>query len=351
MKLKIPYQDKISLGYSLARTIHYTVQQLSLPIFEMILTGQIKKRPQLEPQKIQLAYQELYKLLKKDSQNISSGLYPLEVLKPEKATQHFLRYPRILLDGYGLSKRRQKKEAKYFDSEAREFLSDLPEYYQRNFHFQTGGYLTENSADLYEHQVEILFAGGADAMRRLIIPLLKEAYPSQGEALHFLEVAAGTGRLTRFMKLAFPKARITVLDLSDPYLKKAQLNLKKFDRLDFVQGAGENLPFADQKFDAVYSCFLFHELPFEIRKKVIEESARVVKPGGWVGLVDSAQREDAIELHWALEQFPLDFHEPFYKNYVQNPMEGLLAYQGFTDLKKDVGFLSKALLAKRPISA
>ncbi len=351
MKLKIPFQERVSLGYSLARTIHFTVQQMSLPIFEMILTGKVKRPPQLEPQKIQRAYQELYKLLKKDSQNIASGIYPLEVLKPEKATRHLLRFPRILLDGYGLSKRRQKKEAKSFNSEAQEYLSDLPEYYKRNFHFQTGGYLTEHSADLYEHQVEILFSGSADAMRRLIIPLVKQAYPGQGEGLHFLEVAAGTGRLTRFMKLAFPKARITVLDLSDPYLKRARVNLNNFDRLDFVQGAAENLPFADQKFDVVYSCFVFHELPFEIRKKVLEESARVLKEGGLIGLVDSLQHDDMTELAWALEQFPIDFHEPFYKNYIQNPMEGLLAYQGFTDFKKDVGFLSKALLAKRPISS
>ena len=230
-------------------------------------------------------------------------------------------------------------------------MRDLPEYYQRNFHFQTDGYLSNDSADLYEHQVEILFSGSADAMRRLIIPQLKSAYAGQGEGLHFLEIAGGTGRLTRFMKLAYPKARITVLDLSYPYLKKAQQNLKKFDRLDFVQGAGEDLPFVAEKFDAVYSCFLFHELPLEIRKRVVAESFRVLKAGGWMGLVDSVQKEDTKDFSWALEQFPVDFHEPFYKNYTQNPMEGLLAFRGFTELKKDIGFFSKSLLAKKPISS
>lgn len=351
MKLRIPYKDKITLGYSLARSAHFAAQQLTLPLFEFLTTGKKMPRPALEPQKIKSAYAELFRLLKKDSENIAKGFYPLDVLKPEKVTEHFLRYPRIIVDGYQISKRRQERNQKDFSDEAQEFLKELPEYYQRNFHFQSGGYLTKSSADLYEHQVEILFSGAADAMRRLIIPLIKEHYPTQGEGLHFLEVAAGTGRLTRFMKMAFPKAKITVLDLSYPYLKKAQVNLQDFDRLDFVQGAAEELPFQDKKFDLVYSCFLFHELPLEVRRQVVGEGFRVLKDGGLLGFVDSVQKEDAKGLEWALEQFPVDFHEPFYKNYTMNPMEGLLMYRGFQNIKKDLGFFSKAVVGQKPFSS
>lgn len=350
MKLKIPYQDKVTLGYSLVRSAHFAVQQLSLPLFEMLARGKTRPRRMLEPQNMRTAYTELFKLLKKDSENIAQGLYPVDVLKPEKVTQHFLRFPKILFDGYRISKRRDDYNAHDFSSEAQEFLKEVPEYYQRNFHFQTGGYLTKESADLYEHQVEILFSGAADAMRRLILPLMKEKIPGDGEGLHFLEVAAGTGRLTRFMKLAYPKAKITVLDLSYAYLKKAQENLQEFDRLNFVQGAAEKLPFQEQSFDAVYSCFLFHELPLEVRRQVVAESFRVLKSGGHLGLVDSVQKEDCGEFSWALEQFPVDFHEPFYKNYTMNPMEGLLSYQGFTEISKNQGFFAKALLGQKPFS-
>ena len=215
-------------------------------------------------------------------------------------------------------------------------------------HYQSGGYLTEKSADLYEHQVEILFSGSADAMRRLIIPLFKEKYSNKGEGLHFLEVGAGTGRLTRFMKLAYPKARITVLDLSEPYLKKAQENLAEFKHVDFVQGKAESLPFKDHQFDAVYSCFMFHELPLEVRQLVLQESFRVLKGGGILGFVDSVQKTDAEDLMWALEQFPKDFHEPFYKNYSLHPMEDLIHQAGFKGIHKNQGFFSKALMAEKP---
>lgn len=349
MKLKIPYKDKITLGYSLMRSAHFAAQQFSLPFFEFLATGKAGPRKSLEPQHIKRLYSELFQLLKKDSENIASGLYPVDVLKPEKAVRHFMRYPRLLMDGYQISKRREERNQNDFDPEAQEFLKELPEYYQRNFHFQTGGYLTKDSAELYEHQVEILFSGSADAMRRLIIPLAKEVYPGEGEGLHFLEVAAGTGRLTRFMKLAYPKAKITVLDLSYPYLKKAQENLKEFERVDFVQGAAESLPFQEGKFDLIYSCFLFHELPIEIRRQVVDESFRVLKAGGHMGFVDSVQKEDAKDLEWALEQFPVDFHEPFYKNYTQNPMEGLMRYRGFLHIKKEQGFFAKAVLGQKPL--
>lgn len=351
MKLKIPYQDKITFGYSLARSAHFVAQQFSLPIFEFLTTGKRRKIAALTPKKMKSMYTELFKLLKKDAENISRGLYPVDVLKPEKVSEHFMRYPRIILDGYQIAKRREQGSQRDFDEAAGEYLNGLPEYYRRNFHYQTGGYLTKESADLYEHQVEILFAGAADAMRRLLIPPVKQIYSGDGEGLHFLEVAAGTGRLTRFMKLAYPKARITVLDLSYPYLKKAQNNLHEFDRLDFVQGAAEDLPFKDGKFDLVYSCFLFHELPIEIRRQAVSEAFRVLKEGGLLGFVDSVQKEDTRDFEWALDQFPVDFHEPFYENYTMNPMEGLMTYRGFVKIQKEQGFFSKAVVGKKPFSS
>ncbi|MNT41339.1 hypothetical protein D3C72_1776960 [compost metagenome] len=80
------------------------------------------------------------------------------------------------------------------------------------------------------------------------------------------------------------------------------------------------------------------------------ESMRVLKPGGVMGLVDSLQKEDSAEFAWALEQFPRDFHEPFFKNYTLNPVEGMMIHAGFTDIQKNQGFLSKAVLGQKPIS-
>lgn len=336
--------EKGLFGFEMARSMTFLTQNLML----LALNERVRaQNPEFKPQ-IKQILKDLSALLKKDAENIARGVYPIEVLAPESPKEFFLRTPQILFDSFSISKRRLEHKSNDFDPEASEYLRDVPDYFQRNFHFQTGGYLTEKSAKLYEHQVEILFSGAADAMRRLILPQMKAHFPySEGEGLHFLEVAAGTGRLTRFVKLTFPKAKITVMDLSHPYLKQAQENLSDLKKIDFVQGNSASLPFKDEQFDAVYSCFLFHELPLEERRKTIAEGLRVLKPGGFYGLVDSIQLEDKRDFEWALKQFPVDFHEPFYRNYIQNPIEGILKNTGFEAIKTDLGFFSKAVGARK----
>src|SRR3546814_4102614 len=70
-----------------------------------------------------------------------------------------------------------------------------PRYYLQNFHFQSGGYLSEESARLYDYQVEVLFTGGAGAMRRHALVPLAEHFHNQGiRETRLLDVACGTGR-------------------------------------------------------------------------------------------------------------------------------------------------------------
>ena len=57
---------------------------------------------------------------------------------------------------------------KYIDKD------NYPQYYLRNFQHQTDGYLSDFSASIYDLQVEILFNGSADAMRRRVIKPIKE---------------------------------------------------------------------------------------------------------------------------------------------------------------------------------
>ncbi len=340
-----PFLQKSVFGFELLRTATFLGQNL-------LLTALVQKNKAVDPHfktNLKMILKDLSQLLKKDSENIANGIYPLQVLTTESARHFFKRYPQILFDSWSVTKRRLEHVSKDFDMEAREYLRDVPDYFQRNFHYQTDGYLTEKSAELYEHQVEILFSGAADAMRRLILPPLKAQFPyTEGEGLHFLEVAGGTGRLTKFVKMTFPKAKITLMDLSHPYLKKAQDNLNGFTKINFVQGDSAALPFLDQQFDAVLSCFLFHELPLSERQKTLTESLRVLKPGGFLGLVDSVQQEDKQDFEFALKQFPVDFHEPFYKNYIQNPMEGLLRHAQFEQIQTQLGFFSKAVWALKP---
>ncbi len=344
-RLPKPVLQKGIFAFEWLRTATYLSQNI-------FLSTLLQRERAADPRfavNFKMMLKDLSSLLRKDSENIVNGIYPAQVLATEPASRFLKRFPKILMDSWSVTRRRLEHRSNEFDQEARQYLRDVPDYFQRNFHYQTGGYLTEKSAELYEHQVEILFSGAADAMRRLILPQLKTCFPhTEGDGLHFLEVAGGTGRLTQFVKLTFPKAKITLMDLSHPYLKKAQENLKSFSKINYVQGDSAALPFLDQQFDAVLSCFLFHELPLTERQKTLKETCRVLKPGGFAGLVDSIQLEDTQDFQWALKQFPVDFHEPFYRNYIQNPMEGLLQHTGFESIQTELGFFSKAVGARKP---
>ena len=341
--------ESLAMPYSTARSLLFTAESLLGPLIDMTLNLRRPALPTDHPEVFQASRAALEDILKQDVANIRAGLYPVDVLNPVK---HLLRFPKLLREGVEIARRRRDHSSGEFSDRAKELLADAPDYYKRNFHFQGDGYLSSESAELYEHQVEVLFAGTADAMRRLIIaPMKKHFNNSDGEGLKFLEVGSGTGRTTKFVRLAFPKAKIVSVDLSSPYLKKAQSELKEFARHDFIEADAARTPFQDQTFDAVYSIFLFHELPMDERKKVIAEGVRVLKAHGFYGVVDSLQLGDVPIFDEALKRFPVDFHEPFYKNYIKHQMPELLTEAGLKDVEMGTGFFSKWVVATKQLES
>ncbi len=344
-------KKKAAFLYSLSRSLSYATEQWALPWVEFAVNRTRTPYRTKDKEKVALSYTKLYELLRQDSENMALGLYPYSVLKFENPYSHVRSLVHVLTDAVKITKRRDQNKAHDFDEKKDTDFESAPDYSKRNFHFQTNGYFSNESAELYDHQVEILFGGSSHAMRRLILPLLKKEISGSGEGLHFLEVGCGTGLLTRFMKLAYPKAKITASDMSSSYLKKAQKDLTDLPGINFIQTHAENLPFKDQTFDLVYSCYLFHELPLTARHAVINETKRVLKDSGYWGFVDSLQNNDDLDLQWAIDAFPTNFHEPFYKNYIQNPVESLLEERQLELRGRTIGFFSKALLAKRSIQS
>ena len=339
-----------AMAYSWVRHKKYTAEYLPVLLASRVFpqAGHWAQMPEETLKAIKI---EISKLMHDDVDAAAAGMYPYSVYKPEPILQHIKMSPKIWLESLLVIKRKLGGNTKKFSKEAEKYFDDVPAYFQRNYHFQRNGYLDEKSAEFYEYQVELLFFGMADAMRRLILRKMKHLLASEfddGRNLHFCEVAAGTGRTTRFVKMAFPKARVTVTDLSHPYLKIAQQRLTEFDRLDFIQCNGADLPLKDHSVDACYSVFLFHEIPVTERKRIFQEAKRVVKPGGIVGLVDSIQLGDFPVFDPMLENFPNDFHEPFYLHYAKNSIEELAKNEGLTHLDTTRGYLSKACWFRTP---
>ena len=221
----------------------------------------------------------------------------------------------------------------------------LPNYYLQNFHFQSGGWLTDESADRYDTQVEVLFKGTANAMRRQALPPLAQAFTGRDQRkLRLVDMGCGTGRFLDCVKQAWPRLPVLGLDLSEAYVRHARRHLKRWSRTTLVVGNAEAIPLPDSNCDAVTSIFMLHELPPEVRRKVIFEAARILKPGGRLILIDSLQRGDEPDYDRMLESFPQHYHEPYYRSYITEDFAAIARYCGLAHRGDTKAFLSKVMV-------
>lgn len=291
---------------------------------------------------------DLRALFKRDWDNIAAGLYPAPADTLPNPAVALPSAWRFLRDLPRVNRRRVEKRAG--DVFAEPFKGKYPRYYLQNFHYQSGGYLTEESAELYDHQVEVLFTGGADAMRRQALPGLVDALRGLNarRATH-VDVACGTGRFLRDVKRAYPALRTVGVDLSHAYLAKAARLVKPWGRRTrFAVGQAEALPLADASAETASCVFLFHELPRKIRPLAAAEMFRILKPGGRLVFVDSIQEGDHAPYDPLLARFPAAFHEPYYADYVKCDLARLFRAAGFAVRSVERAFFSRVMVLDKP---
>lgn len=284
-------------------------------------------------------------LFEREWQDIEAGLFPEPTLTPDPG--EFLR--RSLLYFHDLPKVDARRHGQ-LDHElpAGEQGDGLPGYYRQNFHFQSDGWLSDHSAALYDTQVEVLFTGAADVMRRRALRPIAEWLAGRSQrALRGLDVGCGTGRLLAFVHNAWPGLRLAGLDLSAPYLAEARRLIGRTARVKLMEGAAERLPFDNASLDFVVSSFLLHELPRDIRARALEEMARVLRPDGLIVVVDSMQKGDQPDWDGLLDLFPHYFHEPYYADYVAGSVVTWAADAGLTEIACERAFLSKVAALKK----
>lgn len=284
-------------------------------------------------------HRRLQSLLDEDRRNAASGRYPRSLLGAVPWGRYLRALPAALADAPAVLAR--GRAGRTDELPAGVDLAALPEYYRRTFHWQTDGWLSAHSARVYDLQVEVLFGGVADVMRRMMLPPLAPALRAAARP-EVLDLACGTGHFLRQLRLAHPEARAVGLDLSAHYLDEARRVLGP-DAL-LVAGAAERAPFADGRFQAVTSSFLFHELPRDVRRAVVAEAWRVLAPGGRFVVCDSAQLHEGADIAGGLSAFARLYHEPYYDDYLRDPLEALLAEAGFRVVASRAAGVSKVVV-------
>lgn len=135
--------------------------------------------------------------------------------------------------------------------EAARFIGTMPEFYDR----ELGPVIFEHYADDFARRVA---SCGAERI---------------------LEVAAGTGIVTRRLRDALPAtARLTASDLNPPMLDVARAKFDVSEQVEFQPADAMALPFPDTSFDAVVC--QFGVMFFPDKNEAYREVHRVLAPGG-----------------------------------------------------------------------
>jgi ubiquinone/menaquinone biosynthesis C-methylase UbiE len=285
-----------------------------------------------------------HELHRTDLANVEAGMYPRELLFDIPTRRYLRDLPRLLADARHVVKR--KHDNNYKDIPAVD-KDRFPPYYRRTFHWQSGGYFSEFSAQVYELGVELLFRGTADVMRRQIIPPITRWLAANPGDARLLDVGCGTGRTLHQLAAAHPNLRLHGADMSPAYIKQARKRLLDLDEVTLAAENAEALPWADGTFDVVTSVYMFHELPRNARRNVMRELFRVVRPGGLVVLEDSAQLSESGFLEPVLRGFAAEFHEPFYADYLEDDLADILREVGFTNVQTEAHLVAKVVIATR----
>jgi ubiquinone/menaquinone biosynthesis C-methylase UbiE len=288
-------------------------------------------------------YADMATLFQQDLANVEAGIYPVPA-DHDGSLPMLLNRSRLFFED--LPKIHHRREsAQHHQVLGEGTLGKRPSYYLQNFHFQSGGWMTRESAQRYDTQVEVLLHGTANATRRQVLPPLHEVFAGRDQRrLRLLDVGCGTGRSLDFFKQAWPRLPCLGIDMSEAYVAEAKRHLRGWCWVNLIVANGEALPLANESQNAVTAAFMFHELPAQVRRIVFREFARVLKRGGRLVVLDSLQIGDEPDYDGMLELFPQNYHEPYYASYLKEDFGAIATDCGLTHSCEVKAFVSKVMV-------
>lgn len=147
----------------------------------------------------------------------------------------------------------------------------------------------DNIAHRYDLLNRILSLGIDITWRKKAVKYLGTIQPKT-----ILDVATGTGDFA-FEALSIKPEKVTGYDISEGMMKYGREKAKQAgvsSIVEFVKGDSEQMPFADNSFDAITVGFGVRN--FENLETGLKEMYRVLKPGGRVAILEISQPPNAI---------------------------------------------------------
>lgn len=174
-----------------------------------------------------------------------------------------------------------------------------PDYYLRSFHAYAEGNLgwepaMEVEVAAYAVHARIWPDGGAQGdakLRQSYHAALKSQLDITPQTI--LDMGCSVGMSTFALQATFPEAQMTGLDLSPYFLTIARYQEQqrqaagaKHFPITWVHAAAEETGLPSASFDLVSVCLVYHELPQTVAIQIFQEAHRLLKPGGYLGIMD-----------------------------------------------------------------
>ena len=225
---------------------------------------------------------------------------------------------------------------------------DMPRYLTAyDIHQQPGGYHTESTEDdvspgvVYDISLPIYSRNSMgsenDLLSQAIIGHI-EKYIDNLKPEKILDMGCAIGNSTLPFAKVFPDSEIHGIDVASPCLRYAHARANALGvTAHFSQQNAEKTDFSNETFDLVTSCLFLHETSHDAVPKIINESYRLLKPGGWMIHLDVYPfHRDAIE--------PLyDFLKDWEVTNNNENFSGALRNMDLPKIFEDAGFSKKSI--------
>ncbi|MBF0594238.1 MAG: class I SAM-dependent methyltransferase [Candidatus Omnitrophica bacterium] len=147
----------------------------------------------------------------------------------------------------------------------------------------TRGRTLDHVAGVYDALSPLMLFGQERAMSRPCFKFLEDQ-----RIRSVLDIGCGTGTLTIEIGhlLAARSGRVSGVDAAPKMIDAAAVKARGLSNVYFDVAAAEALPYADASFDHALSTFFFHHIDFELKLRALNEAYRVLKPGGFLVIID-----------------------------------------------------------------
>ncbi|WP_088890587.1 class I SAM-dependent methyltransferase [Leptolyngbya ohadii] len=232
-----------------------------------------------------------------------------------------------------------------------------PDYYVTSFHAYEQGNLSWEAAMEVEVAAHAVHARiwqdsgekGDMRLRQSFQAVLQEKIATAPQDI--LDIGCSVGMSTFALQSLYPQADITGVDLSPYFLAIAQYRTHQRERGEqyaiqpslapspaqatqmasptWIHAAAEATGLPDASFDLVSAHLLFHELPQSAAIDILREARRLLRPGGYLAIMDMNPRSEIYAKMPPYILTLLKSTEPYLDEYFSLNLEEAIEQAGF----------------------